>query len=49
MGEIAYLLGFAEVSNFSRAFKRWTSKPPGEYRTDASRCHGFLPGQKGEM
>ncbi len=49
MGEIAYLLGFAEVSNFSRAFKRWTSKPPGEYRTDASRRHGFLPGQKGEM
>lgn len=36
MGEITYLLGFAEVSNFSRAFKRWTGKPPSEYRTGKS-------------
>ena len=26
--QIAYLLGFSDQSNFSRAFKRWTSKSP---------------------
>ena len=30
--EIAFLLGFAEQSSFQRAFKRWTGKPPGQYR-----------------
>lgn len=30
--EVAYLLGFTEQSTFNRAFKRWTSKTPGEYR-----------------
>ena len=28
VSEIAYLLGFAEVSSFSRAFRRWTGQPP---------------------
>jgi AraC-like DNA-binding protein len=32
IGEITYLLGFSEPSNFSRAFKRWNGTPPAEYR-----------------
>jgi AraC-like DNA-binding protein len=34
LGEITYLLGFSEPSNFTRAFKRWTGKTPAEYRGD---------------
>ena len=30
--EISYLLGFSEVSSFSRAYKNWTGKPPSEAR-----------------
>jgi len=29
--QIAYMLGFSDQSNFSRAFKRWTSMSPGQY------------------
>lgn len=32
MGEISYLLGFANVSNLYRAFRRWRQEAPGEYR-----------------
>jgi AraC-like DNA-binding protein len=30
--EISYLLGFSDLSNFTRAFKRWTNKSPTEFR-----------------
>lgn len=30
--EITFLLGFTDVSNFTRAFKRWTGKSPTQYR-----------------
>ncbi len=32
MTEIAFLLGFSELSAFSRSFKRWTGKSPSQYR-----------------
>ena len=31
--EVAYLLGFADPSNFFRAFRRWFGETPGEYRS----------------
>ena len=37
LSQIAYLLGFSDQSNFSRAFKRWSGATPSEYqatRTD---------------
>ncbi|MGI9309131.1 MAG: AraC family transcriptional regulator [Gammaproteobacteria bacterium] len=32
LSQIAYLLGFSDQSNFSRAFKRWTGSSPGSFR-----------------
>tara|TARA_R100000322_G_scaffold158719_2_gene119284 strand:- start:1130 stop:2224 length:1095 start_codon:yes stop_codon:yes gene_type:complete len=32
LSEIAFLLGFSELSAFSRAFKRWTGESPAHYR-----------------
>ena len=34
--EISYLLGFAEVSSFSRAYKGWTGHPPSEARQQST-------------
>jgi AraC-like DNA-binding protein len=36
VGEACFLLGFADQSNFSRAFRRWTGKSPMAYRTEMS-------------
>lgn len=30
--EIAYILGYTDMANFRRAFKRWEAIPPSEYR-----------------
>ncbi len=32
LAEVAYLLGFADKSNFFRSFKRWFATSPGEFR-----------------
>ncbi|EKB9389115.1 TPA: AraC family transcriptional regulator [Pseudomonas aeruginosa] len=32
--EIAYTLGYTDMANFRRAFKRWESMPPSRYRAD---------------
>ncbi len=34
LGEIAFLLGFAEQSNFQKCFKRWFGVSPGRYRRE---------------
>lgn len=34
LSEVSYLVGFANIGNFNRAFKRWTNYAPGEYRKD---------------
>ncbi|XXX72823.1 helix-turn-helix transcriptional regulator [Sorangium sp. So ce134] len=33
--EIAFLLGFSEVTAFARAFKRWSGRTPGQFRDEA--------------
>jgi AraC-like DNA-binding protein len=32
INEIAFILGYAEETNFTRAFKRWTGETPSAYR-----------------
>ncbi len=36
LSEVAYLLGFADTSSFSRAFKRWSGLSPSQYRAQRS-------------
>ena len=33
--QIAFMIGFADQSNFARAFKRWTGVSPGDYQKAA--------------
>jgi AraC-like DNA-binding protein len=33
LAQIAFLLGYSELSAFSHAFRRWTRTTPGEWRT----------------
>lgn len=37
INEVAYLVGFSDRASFSRAFKRWTGKNPGEVRAQLLR------------
>lgn len=41
VSEIAFLLGFSEVSTFHRAFKRWTGVTPAAYRAARGRQPGL--------
>jgi AraC-like DNA-binding protein len=34
--EIAYMLGYSDLANFRRAFRRWESMPPSAYRASQS-------------
>ena len=44
LSEIAYLVGFADQSNFSRAFKRWTGHSPTELSRVLRQQRMQLPG-----
>ncbi|MFK8030138.1 MAG: AraC family transcriptional regulator [Gammaproteobacteria bacterium] len=35
VSEVAYLLGFSDCSNFSRAFHRWTGHSPSDFRDES--------------
>lgn len=37
--EIADMLGYSSAANFGRAFKKWTGKPPSEFRTKDFKTH----------
>ncbi len=43
ISEIAWLLGYCEVSSFTNAFKRWTGKTPSEYRSEETLVQGSQP------
>ncbi|MEM9492918.1 MAG: helix-turn-helix domain-containing protein [Myxococcota bacterium] len=33
VADVAYLVGFSDVANFHRAFRRWTGVTPGVFRS----------------
>jgi len=37
MEEIAYRLGYTDLANFRRAFKRWEKEPPSAFRARQAR------------
>ncbi len=37
LGRITYLLGYSDLSAFTRAFRRWTGRTPSEWRAELSR------------
>jgi AraC-like DNA-binding protein len=39
IAEIAYCLGYSEVSSFNHAFRRWVGQPPREYRKSLNEKH----------
>jgi AraC-like DNA-binding protein len=39
LGEVAFLVGFADPSNFHRAFRRWTGTSPARYRAAQELAH----------
>ena len=39
LSEIAFLLGYSELSAFDRAFRSWSGVSPGEYRRQQLRDH----------
>jgi len=46
--DVAFLLGFSDVTTFTRAFKRWCGVPPGKFRERASGGQpGEVEGQEG--
>lgn len=36
LSQVAYLLGYADQSAFTNAFRRWTGRSPGRFRADAA-------------
>ena len=42
--EVAYLLGFSDSSNFTRAFRRWLGVSPKEFRTNLAESEDDNPG-----